>query len=101
MRGTSGFEPSRRFDDWLQQTLVHASPDARTERLIGWEQAPFARSAHPREDHLIPLMVAVGAAEDEPGAVTYHQNDFFGGMTASSFRFGRTVGGKPTQEDVR
>jgi hypothetical protein len=46
-------------------------------------------------------MVAVGAAEDEPGAVTYHQNDFFGGMTASSFRFGRTVGGKPTQEDVR
>jgi aromatic ring-opening dioxygenase catalytic subunit (LigB family) len=96
-RGTSGYEPSRRFDDWLQQTLVHASPDARTERLLAWEQAPSARAAHPREDHLIPLMVVVGAAEDEPGAVTYHQSDFFGGMTASSFRFGNSPGANPTQ----
>ncbi|WP_244554292.1 hypothetical protein [Agrobacterium sp. DSM 25558] len=60
----------------------------RTERLVEWEKAPAARAAHPREDHLIPLMVAVGAAEDEPGFVTYHQNDFAGGLTASSFRFG-------------
>ena len=88
IRGTSGYEPSRRFDDWLHQTLVQASPDARTEGLLAWERAPSARAAHPREDHLIPLMVAVGAAEDEPGTVTYHQSDLFGGMTASSFRFG-------------
>jgi len=86
--GTSGYEPSRRFDDWLQQTLVHASPDMRVERLIEWERAPSARAAHPHEDHLIPLMVVVGAAEDEPGTVTYHQSDFFGGVTESSFRFG-------------
>jgi len=46
------------------------------------------RAAHPREDHLIPLMVVVGAARDELGAVTYHQTDFAGGLTASSFRFG-------------
>jgi aromatic ring-opening dioxygenase catalytic subunit (LigB family) len=50
--------------------------------------SPCARVAHPREDHLIPLMVAVGAAEDAPGATTYHQTDFAGGLTASSFRFG-------------
>lgn len=89
VQGTRGHEPSRRFDAWLQQTLVHSSQDERAARLLDWEQAPSARAAHPREDHLIPLMVAVGAAEDEPGAVTYHQNDFFGGLTASSFRFGR------------
>ncbi|MBM7049264.1 class III extradiol ring-cleavage dioxygenase [Rhizobium lusitanum] len=100
MRGTSGYEPSRRFDDWLQQTLVHASPDARAEQLLAWEQAPFARAAHPREDHLIPLMVAVGAAEDEPGAVTYHQTDFAGGLTASSFRFGHPPGAAPTQGEM-
>jgi aromatic ring-opening dioxygenase catalytic subunit (LigB family) len=88
IRGTSGYEASRRFDVWLHQTLVQASPDARTQGLLVWERAPSARAAHPREDHLIPLMVAVGAAEDEPGAVTYHQSDFLGGMTASSFRFG-------------
>ncbi|WFU12275.1 class III extradiol ring-cleavage dioxygenase (plasmid) [Rhizobium sp. CB3090] len=88
IRGTSGYEPSRQFDAWLQQTLVHSSPYERAERLLEWEQAPSARAAHPREDHLIPLMVVVGAARDEPGAVTYHQTDFAGGITASSFRFG-------------
>ncbi|WP_341487401.1 class III extradiol ring-cleavage dioxygenase [Pararhizobium sp. A13] len=87
MRGTGGYEPSRRFDAWLQETLIHSPPEKRIERLIEWERAPAARAAHPREDHLLPLMV-VGAAEDEPGAVTYHQKDFAGGLTASSFRFG-------------
>lgn len=88
MRGTSGYEPSRQFDAWLQQTVVQASPLERAARLINWETAPHARDAHPREDHLIPLMVAVGAAWEEPGATTYHQTDFAGGLTASSFRFG-------------
>ena len=89
MHGTSANEPSRRFDAWLQQTLVQAASDVRAERLLRWEAAPSARIAHPREDHLLPLMVAVGAAWDEPGATTYHQTDFAGGLTASSFRFGR------------
>ncbi|MDJ1634123.1 dioxygenase [Agrobacterium rhizogenes] len=92
MRGSSGHEPSRQFDAWLQQTLVHSLPHERAERLLEWEKAPFARAAHPQEDHLIPLMVAVGAARDEPGAVTYHQTDFAGGLTASSFRFGNAPG---------
>ena len=87
MRGNEGAEPSRQFDAWLQDTLA-APPAERTERLIGWEQAPMARAAHPQEDHLIPLMAAVGAAEDEPVALVYHQKDFGGGITASSFRFG-------------
>lgn len=90
IRGTSGYEPSRRFNDWLQQTLVHSPPTERAGRLLAWDQAPFARASHPREDHLIPLMVVVGAAEDEPGAVTYHQRDFAGGLTVSSFRFGHS-----------
>ncbi len=88
MRGASAYEPSRQFDAWLQQTLVQASSDQRAERLVGWEAALAARIAHPREDHLLPLMTVVGAAWDEPGATTYHQTDFFGGLTVSSFRFG-------------
>jgi aromatic ring-opening dioxygenase catalytic subunit (LigB family) len=87
MRGNEGAEPSRQFDAWLQDTLAAARAE-RTERLIQWEQAPMARAAHPQEDHLIPLMAAVGAAEDEAVAVVYHQKDFGGGITASSFRFG-------------
>ena len=89
MRGDAGIEPSRRFDAWLQETLTSSSLAGRTAKLIDWEKAPLARAAHPREDHLIPLMAAVGAAEDEPGVTTYHQSDLFGGITASSFRFGK------------
>ncbi len=87
-RGSEGIEPSRAFDAWLHETLISAAPEDRTTRLINWEQAPLARAAHPEEDHLIPLMAVVGAAEDELGAVVYHQRDLFGGITASSFRFG-------------
>jgi aromatic ring-opening dioxygenase catalytic subunit (LigB family) len=34
---------------------------------VAWTEGPQARRAHPREDHLIPLMVAVGAAQDDMG----------------------------------
>jgi hypothetical protein len=37
---------------------------------------------------LLPLMVAVGAAGNDPGRCVYHQDDFFGGITVSSFMFG-------------
>ena len=80
--------PSGGFDAWLQETLVGTTGRERTRRLEHWSEAPYARAAHPREDHLIPLMVAVGAAEDEPGACIYHQDDLLRYTTASSFRFG-------------
>jgi len=81
-------EDSARFDSWLKQTLVDSTPEERSKRLLEWENAPSARAAQPQEDHLIPLHVAVGAAEDEPGAVIYQQNDFFGQISMSSYRFG-------------
>ena len=77
-----------RFDAWLGQTLVESAPDERTRRLIEWERAPAGREAHPREEHLLPLHVAVGAAEEEPGSVTYREDDFLGSITLSSYRFG-------------
>ena len=88
MRGSAGIEPSRVFDAWLQETLLRSDPELRSSRLVDWERAPSARAAHPREDHLVPLMAVVGAAEAEPGALVYHQTDLLGGITASSFRFG-------------
>jgi aromatic ring-opening dioxygenase catalytic subunit (LigB family) len=79
---------STAFDNWLQQTLVQSAPAERVDRLLHWDAAPAARSAHPREDHLLPMMVAVGAAENEPATLVYHEDDFFGGIAVSSFRFG-------------
>lgn len=87
----AGVAASATFDRWLDDTLVQSSPDERRQRLEAWSVAPAARQAHPREDHLIPLMVAVGAAGDDAGARVYHQSDFMGAITASSYRFGAPV----------
>jgi aromatic ring-opening dioxygenase catalytic subunit (LigB family) len=81
-------EPSAAFDDWLQETLVTGSPAERVARLVRWEAAPAARKAHPQEDHLMPLMVVVGAAGNDKGVCVYHEDNFFGGIAVSSFMFG-------------
>ena len=79
-------EQSRRFDDWLTESLVNSSSDERRQRLLHWERAPEARAVHPQEDHLIPLMVAAGAAENDKATRIY--NELFRGVMCSSFRFG-------------
>ena len=78
---------SQQFDAWLRETMALA-PAERTARLLDWEQAPAARMAHPREEHLQPLMVALGAAEQDVASVPYHEDKFFGALAVSSFRFG-------------
>ncbi len=86
--GAAGRAPSAAFDAWLDETLVHGDRGRRSAALRAWEAAPAARLAHPREEHLLPLMVAVGAAEDEPATRIHHEDDFFGSASVSSFRFG-------------
>jgi len=83
----AGSKPSQEFDRWLDSAL-RAAPAERTRALLGWERAPSARICHPAEDHLIPLMVAVGAAEDEAATRTYHEDRFADAITTSSYRFG-------------
>jgi aromatic ring-opening dioxygenase catalytic subunit (LigB family) len=89
MWGPQAKAPSEAFDSWLDDALK-GSGEERSQRLRRWESAPAARLAHPEEDHFVPLMVAVGAAEDEPAFRVYHERDFMGGVTASSYRFGGT-----------
>ena len=84
--------PSKAFDQWLQATLA-AAPSQRASLLADWETAPAARQCHPREEHLLPLMVALGAAYDDPATCVYHEDGIFGGVTASSFRFDSVAGG--------
>jgi aromatic ring-opening dioxygenase catalytic subunit (LigB family) len=86
--GPSGARPSAEFEHWLTGALVHSAPEQRTERLLAWDQAPSARASHPVEDHLIPLMVAVGAAEADPATRCYHETAFMNYLTSASYRFG-------------
>lgn len=50
------------FDNWLTGSVSVPAPE-REKRLTEWAAAPGARLSHPREEHLLPLMVAAGAAE--------------------------------------
>ena len=76
---------SESFDAWLRQTLVLDS-GARNDRLAHWTSAPAARTAHPREEHLMPLMVAAGAAGEDRAVVAF--NDTFTGIRLSAYHFG-------------
>ncbi|RYE85648.1 MAG: dioxygenase, partial [Myxococcales bacterium] len=73
------------FDAWLRQvtTLPEA---ARNEALTRWSEAPSARLAHPREEHLLPLMVAAGAAGADRASVAYQGTMM--SMKLSAYHFG-------------
>jgi len=52
------------FQDWLIETCAgELGQPERQARLSAWEQALYARYCHPREEHLLPLLVCAGMAE--------------------------------------
>ena len=88
MRGfytAAGDTDSKRFDAWLSSSIAK-SPSERDALLRDWARAPAARASHPREEHLVPLMVAAGAAGDDLGVRVF--NDAPMGTVISAYRFG-------------
>jgi len=73
------------FDAWLR-TAATAAPAERDRLLTGWASAPAARAAHPREEHLLPLMVIAGAAGEDRGVVAW--NGTFAGLRLSAYHYG-------------
>lgn len=84
-RQPQGRADSEVFDAWLQRAAV-SEPGERDAALTRWSDAPAARRVHPREEHLLPLMVMAGAAGTDRGRVTY--SDTFGGVRISAVHFG-------------
>lgn len=82
-RGPRFTKPSEDFDGWLTESVTMVG-DARATRLERWEEAPSARLSHPEAEHLLPLMVAAGAA-DEPGERIYSEHVMKTAL--SGFRF--------------
>ncbi len=85
--GDPRFGPiSERFDEWLTDA-VQAPPEQRAEALRSWSDAPDARLCHPpgKEEHLIPLLVAAGAASEGRGERIF--SDRVMETTISGFRF--------------
>lgn len=74
------------FDQWLIETCAHSEilSEAREQRLIEWEKAPFARFCHPREEHLLPLHVCYGVAcADSPIAKVVFNGQIMGKKVTS------------------
>jgi aromatic ring-opening dioxygenase catalytic subunit (LigB family) len=85
-RTPAATEPSEVFDQWLTQTVTDRDVQHRWARLLRWSDAPAARNAHPREEHLLPLMIAAGAAQSEPGERIFSDKVMMARI--SGYRFG-------------
>ncbi|MDD3904248.1 MAG: class III extradiol ring-cleavage dioxygenase [Sphaerochaeta sp.] len=58
------------FQDWLIDvcTGLH-SAEEREALLASWQQAPYARYCHPREEHLLPLHICASLAQCEASVI--------------------------------
>ncbi len=85
-RGAEVVAPSAQWDEGLTSAVTDPDPVRRAARVAAWDHLPFAHYAHPREEHLLPLMVALGASGDD-AAVRDHRSVVMG-WTVSGYRFG-------------
>lgn len=76
--------PSQTFDGWLE--VVCRDPAARDQALTSWAAGPNARFCHPREEHLLPLMVVAGAGAGDAGRLLFR--DEVMGVAVSAHAFG-------------
>lgn len=78
--GTTVDSDNDAFQNWLIQTMCHdVNPE---EGLLAWDQAPFARYCHPREEHLLPLHVVYGAMQSPAQCIF---DDYIAGKRAVMF----------------
>jgi aromatic ring-opening dioxygenase catalytic subunit (LigB family) len=74
------------FEHYLNEAVTQPDAAVRNRMLVDWQHAPSARLAHPREDHLIPLMVVAGAAGADRGARIFV--DHVMAVAMASYQFG-------------
>ena len=85
MRPGAALDRSREFDSWLGDACT-GEPERRGELLTNWTRAPEGRYCHPREEHLLPLMVVAGAGANDQGRKIF--SDQVMGVKVSAFEFG-------------
>jgi aromatic ring-opening dioxygenase catalytic subunit (LigB family) len=90
LRSPTAGPVSDQFEAWLTEAVSNSNIAARTQRLAQWSAAPSARLAHPREEHLIPLMVAAGAADQSPGKLDFRERVW--NVSMASYRFADNSG---------
>lgn len=76
---------SQAFDTWLEQVLNGADVAQIEQQLIAWKKAPEARYAHPREEHLLPLLVCFGVISAMPSPIEKIFSGLFFGSQVSGY----------------
>ena len=72
------------FDDWLQAKIEMWDTDS----LFRYEtEAPYGREAVPRNEHFIPLLLAMGAADDGRKADLLHREYQQGSLSLCCWKF--------------
>lgn len=75
---------AREFDDWLT-AAVETGDEA---GLVAYRtRAPYARQAHPRDEHLIPVFVAFGAGGPGAKGRRLHGSFTHGSLSMAAFTF--------------
>ncbi|GGX67440.1 DODA-type extradiol aromatic ring-opening family dioxygenase [Saccharospirillum salsuginis] len=66
---------SQRFHGWLVGVLGDPAltDDQRYRALADWTSAPDARTCHPREEHLLPLHLCLGAAGGRAADIVFDE----------------------------
>lgn len=79
-------QASKDFNGWLKTTIMENSSEHYMEALKKWAEAPGGRISHPREEHLLPLLViaAAGGMDATPTVVYDTTNDEPGQNTGGS-----------------
>jgi len=87
VRGGGDLEPEpwvKAFDDWLAETLEKGDEAALADYRA---QAPYAREAHPTDEHFLPLHVAYGAAGEGARGRALHRSFTLGNLSMASYAF--------------
>jgi len=73
--------------DWLRDVLTNPDydPQKRKDMLVNFKKQLFTRDAHPREEHFIPIFVALGSANTQPARRVYDK--IIGSWSLESYLF--------------
>ena len=70
------------FDAWASEALARGDLDT----LADYKRAPGMPYAHPSAEHYLPLLIALGAADDPEGPVDTTVTGYMAGLSKRSFQ---------------
>lgn len=86
VRGSDATHLAEAWDAALTKAVTDPDPVRRAQQVADWANLPQGRFAHPREEHLLPLMVALGAGGDDAAVRAHHSHVL--GWAVSGYQFG-------------